>query len=68
MPGLKLLPINLPSEEHSDIIEVGVGENPRSLKRYVNLLAFTVSLAETLKENTTLGVFLITGFFKPQGI
>jgi formylglycine-generating enzyme required for sulfatase activity len=36
--------------EHSDIIEVGIGENPRSLKRFINLLAFTVRLAETIKK------------------
>jgi formylglycine-generating enzyme required for sulfatase activity len=33
------------------IIDSGIGENPRSLKRFVNLLAFIVNLAETLKEN-----------------
>lgn len=38
-------------KEHSDIIEFGIGDNPRALKRFVNLLAFTVRLAETLKEN-----------------
>ncbi len=38
-------------KEHSDIIEIGVGANPRTLKRFINLLAFTVMLAETLKEN-----------------
>jgi len=36
---------------HSDIIEVGIGENPRTLKRFINLLAFTVRLAETIKDN-----------------
>ncbi|MBW2742524.1 MAG: SUMF1/EgtB/PvdO family nonheme iron enzyme [Deltaproteobacteria bacterium] len=36
---------------HSDIIEMGVGDNPRTLKRFVNLLVFTVRLAETIKEN-----------------
>ncbi|MDD5450407.1 MAG: SUMF1/EgtB/PvdO family nonheme iron enzyme [Desulfovibrionales bacterium] len=35
--------------EHADIIEIGVGDNPRSLKRFINLLAFTVRLAETVK-------------------
>ncbi len=37
--------------EHADIIEIGVGDNPRSLKRFINLLAFTVRLAETVKGN-----------------
>ncbi len=37
-------------KEHSDlIIYAGIGENPRSLKRFINLLAFMVNLAETLK-------------------
>ncbi len=35
--------------EHTNIIELGVGDNPRTLKRFINLLAFTVRLAETLK-------------------
>ncbi len=38
-------------KEHADIIEIGVGENPRSLKRFINLLAFTARLAETIREN-----------------
>ena len=38
-------------KEHSDIIEVGAGDNPRMLKRFINLLSFTVRLAETLKED-----------------
>ena len=38
-------------KEHADIIEAGVGDNPRSLKRFVNVLVFTVRLAETLKDN-----------------
>jgi predicted KAP-like P-loop ATPase len=38
-------------KEHSDIIEVGVGDNPRMLKRFTNLLSFTVRLAETLKDD-----------------
>ena len=33
------------------IIDAGIGDNPRTLKRFINLLAFTVSLAETLKGN-----------------
>ncbi len=37
-------------KEHSDIIEIGIGDNPRTLKRFINLLAFTVRLAETIKE------------------
>jgi len=41
-------------KEHSDIIETGVGDNPRTLKRFVNLLVFTVRLAETIKENILL--------------
>ncbi len=41
---------------HSDvIIDAGIGENPRSLKRFINLLAFIVNLAETLKENIIEG-------------
>ena len=36
--------------EHTGLIELGVGENPRSLKRFINLLAFTVRLAQRLKE------------------
>jgi gamma-glutamyl hercynylcysteine S-oxide synthase len=36
-------------KEYSDIIEVGAGDNPRMLKRFANLLSFTVRLAETLK-------------------
>lgn len=36
---------------HADIIEIGVGENPRSLKRFINLLAFTARLAETIRKN-----------------
>jgi hypothetical protein len=38
-------------EKHADIIEIGVGENPRSLKRFINLLAFTARLAEKVKDN-----------------
>jgi formylglycine-generating enzyme required for sulfatase activity len=38
-------------KEHSDIIEVGAGDNPRMLKRFINLLSFTVRLAETLKDD-----------------
>ncbi len=39
-------------KEHSDlVIYAGIGENPRSLKRFINLLAFMVNLAETLKES-----------------
>lgn len=38
-------------KEHADIIEIGVGENPRSLKRFINLLAFTARLAEKVKDN-----------------
>ena len=38
-------------KEYSDIIEVGAGDNPRMLKRFINLLSFTVRLAETLKED-----------------
>jgi formylglycine-generating enzyme required for sulfatase activity len=38
-------------KEHSDIIEVGAGDDPRMLKRFVNLLSFTVRLAETLKDD-----------------
>ena len=40
-----------PYKEHADLIERGVGENPRSLKRFINLLAFTGRLADTVKEN-----------------
>jgi len=40
--------------EHAVLIEAGIGDgganlNPRALKRFVNLLAFTVRLAETTK-------------------
>jgi formylglycine-generating enzyme required for sulfatase activity len=38
-------------KEHSDIIEVGVGDNPSTLKRFINFLLFTVRLAETLKDD-----------------
>jgi serine/threonine-protein kinase len=38
-------------KEHSDIIDVAVGDNPRMLKRFTNLLSFTVRLAETLKDD-----------------
>ncbi|MEE9605767.1 MAG: P-loop NTPase fold protein, partial [Candidatus Scalindua sp.] len=38
-------------KDHSDIIEVGAGDDPRMLKRFVNLLSFTVRLAETLKDD-----------------
>ena len=38
-------------KEHSDIIEIAVGDNPRMLKRFTNLLSFTVRLAETLKDD-----------------
>ena len=38
-------------KEHADIIEIGVGENPRSLKRFINLLAFTARLAGKVKDN-----------------
>lgn len=41
------------SEYHrwAGLIERGVGSNPRSLKRFVNLLAFMGRLAESLKED-----------------
>ena len=43
-------------KKHARIIDAGIGDdprafNPRALKRFINLLAFTVSLAETLKDN-----------------
>ncbi|MFQ5714072.1 MAG: P-loop NTPase fold protein, partial [Candidatus Scalinduaceae bacterium] len=38
-------------KEYSDIIEVGVGDNPSTLKRFINFLSFTVRLAETLKDD-----------------
>jgi len=38
-------------KEHADLIEIAVGENPRALKRYVNLLAFMSRLADNLKED-----------------
>lgn len=38
-------------KKHARIIEMGIGDNPRTLKRFTNLLAFTVSLAETVKES-----------------
>lgn len=37
--------------KHSNIIEIGIGDNPRTLKRFVNFLAFTVRLADTIKAN-----------------
>jgi predicted KAP-like P-loop ATPase len=36
-------------KKYAGMIEIGVGDNPRTLKRYINLLAFTVRLAETVK-------------------
>lgn len=36
-------------KEHADLIEIAVGENPRALKRYVNLLAFMARLDDNLK-------------------
>ena len=36
--------------EHVGIIGTGVGANPRALKRFVNFLAFTSRLAETIKD------------------
>lgn len=33
------------------IIAAGIGENPRTVKRFINLLTFTVNLAETLKDS-----------------
>ena len=41
--------------DHAILIELGVGENPRSLKRFVNLLAFTGRLAERIKEGLLNG-------------
>ncbi len=46
-----LLDDSVEFKKHADIIEAGVGDNPRTLKRLVNLLAFIVTLAETLKDN-----------------
>ena len=40
-----------PYKDHADLIERGVGENPRALKRFINLLAFTGRLADTVKDN-----------------
>ncbi|HUU41126.1 MAG TPA: SUMF1/EgtB/PvdO family nonheme iron enzyme, partial [Desulfatiglandales bacterium] len=37
--------------KHAGIIDIGVGDNPRTLKRFINLLAFTVMHAETVKDN-----------------
>jgi hypothetical protein len=36
--------------ERADIIDRVIGDNPRSLKRFINLLAFTTNLAENLKQ------------------
>lgn len=36
--------------EHADIIDRVIGDNPRALKRFINLLAFTTNLAESLKD------------------
>ena len=41
--------------DHSDIIEFGIGENPRTLKRFINLLSYTVRLAETIKASILQG-------------
>ncbi len=45
-------------KEHSGIIEIGIGDNPRTLKRFINLLAFTVMHAETVKNNIIDGKVL----------
>jgi len=42
-------------KEHADIIDIGVGDNPRTLKRFINLLAFTVRHAESVKANIIRG-------------
>jgi formylglycine-generating enzyme required for sulfatase activity len=39
-------------KKHVGIIGKGVGANPRSLKRFINFLAFTSRLAETIKHAT----------------
>jgi formylglycine-generating enzyme required for sulfatase activity len=46
-----LLGENNEYKEHANLIEVGVGENPRALKRFVNFLAFMAGQADTIKEN-----------------
>jgi formylglycine-generating enzyme required for sulfatase activity len=40
-----------PYAAYAELIERGVGDNPRSLKRFINLLAFTGRLADTIKDN-----------------
>ena len=46
-----LLGENAAYQEHADLIATGIGENPRALKRFVNLLAFTGRLADTIKDS-----------------
>lgn len=38
-------------KEHAELIELGVGDNPRALKRFVNLLAFTTRHADNIKHS-----------------
>ncbi len=40
---------NTEFKDRTDLIKTGIGNNPRELKRFVNLLAFTSRLAENLK-------------------
>lgn len=37
--------------EHADLIDIGAGDNPRTLKRFINLLAFTAMHADTVRDN-----------------
>jgi iron(II)-dependent oxidoreductase len=39
------------NQEYAEIIEAGVEDNPRSITRFVNFLAFMARLAENLKES-----------------
>ncbi len=42
-----------PYAAYAELIERGVGDNPRSLKRFINLLAFTGRLADTIKPHSS---------------
>ena len=46
---VSLLGEGTPYADHADLMELGVGDNPRTLKRFVNFLSFTARLADGLK-------------------
>ncbi|MEW6088731.1 MAG: hypothetical protein AB1498_10565 [bacterium] len=46
---IKSLLVNDGYKEYADIIEAGIGDNPRALKRYINLLVFISRRADDLK-------------------